>query len=467
MNNKLHDAMEQISDTFIADAAVPKKHHNARWLGAVAALLAIVLLSALTFPALRPSSSPNVTTTPILQNPTEATVNTSATTGTVAPAPTFDQVATAVLPASSSSHTQNYDGKTRQALAAITEALLADNAGTNPVCSPLNVYVALAALAETTDGSSRSQILHALGENDLYALRAEAQRIWEDHYANKTYQTLLATSLWIDTDLSYDQSTANALAEYYYSSVYYGDLNADAMERALKDWLDQQTGGLLHDHIQSISLPSDTMLILASTIYYRAQWLSSYQFSKGNNTQGIFHTSNGVVTTTFMNDTLTGHPIFTGENFTATYIPLDDGSSMWFILPDVGVDPRSVVNGMNQSPTSENVWIHFSVPKFDITGNQDLSQSLKALGIIDVFGPNAEFSIIPGSDAALGANHVARVTIDEKGVEAAAYVLGTIAPTAPAPTKEVDFVLDRPFAFNIVSSSGISLFAGVVNNPTA
>jgi len=467
MNNKLHDAMDYISDAHLADAIAPKKRHNTHWLGAVAALLVMVLLSALTFPALRPSSSPNVTTTPILQNPTNPTANTPATSNTVAPAPTFVQVATAVLPANASGRVENYDGQTRQALAAITDALLADNAGTNPVCSPLNVYIALSVLAETTSGNSRSQILRALGENDLYALRTEAQRIWEDHYANKTYQTLLATSLWIDTGLSYEQSAANALAEYYYSSVYYGDLNADAMESALKDWLDQQTGGLLHDHIQSISLPSDTMLILASTIYYRAQWLSSYRFSESSNTQRIFHTPNGVVTTTFMNDTLTGHPIFTGENFTATYIPLDDGSSMWFILPDVGVDPRSVVNGMNQSPTFENVWIHFSVPKFDITGNQDLSQSLEALGITDVFGPNAEFSIIPEGDAALGANHVARVTIDEKGVEAAAYVLGTIAPTAPAPTKEVDFVLDRPFAFNIVSSSGISLFAGVVNNPTA
>jgi serine protease inhibitor len=42
-----------------------------------------------------------------------------------------------------------------------------------------------------------------------------------------------------------------------------------------------------------------------------------------------------------------------------------------------------------------------------------------------------------------------------------------VAPTSPKPGTTVDFVLDRPFAFNIISASGVSLFAGVVNNPVA
>ena len=42
-------------------------------------------------------------------------------------------------------------------------ALLAGSSGENRICSPLNVYMALAMLAECTDGEGRTQILDALG----------------------------------------------------------------------------------------------------------------------------------------------------------------------------------------------------------------------------------------------------------------------------------------------------------------
>lgn len=48
-------------------------------------------------------------------------------------------------------------------------ALLAGSNGENRICSPLNVYMALAMLAECIDGESRTQILNALGEDDIEA----------------------------------------------------------------------------------------------------------------------------------------------------------------------------------------------------------------------------------------------------------------------------------------------------------
>ena len=56
---------------------------------------------------------------------------------------------------------------------------LSESGGENRVYSPLNVYFALAMLAETTGGESQRQILDLLGAGDLAALRAQASALWE------------------------------------------------------------------------------------------------------------------------------------------------------------------------------------------------------------------------------------------------------------------------------------------------
>ena len=63
-----------------------------------------------------------------------------------------------------------FTGQTASFTRAMAEKFLSGSNG-NAVCSPLNAYLALAALAEVTDGQTRCQILDALGAPDIEALR--------------------------------------------------------------------------------------------------------------------------------------------------------------------------------------------------------------------------------------------------------------------------------------------------------
>ena len=64
------------------------------------------------------------------------------------------------------------------------------------------------------------------------------------------------------------------------------------------------------------------------------------------------------------------------------------------------------------------------------------------------------------------AQHDVRVTVDEEGVEAAAYtVLAANAASAFSEPQELDFILDRPFLFAITTYNGLPLFVGIVNQP--
>lgn len=115
-----------------------------------------------------------------------------------------------------------------------------------------------------------------------------------------------------------------------------------------------------------------------------------------------------------------------------------------------------------------------SIPKFDVSSGLELTSILKALGVTDIFDPEtADFSpMLPESELSelmpylSDASSSLRVTVDEKGCEAAAYIKIMIGAMASEPSDEtVDFVVDRPFIFALTGHDGLPLFIGIVNHP--
>ena len=347
----------------------------------------------------------------------------------------------------------------------------------NPVCSPLNIYMALAMLAETTGSESRQEILDLLQADSLDALRTQANQVWRAHYCNDGASAcVLANSLWLDSQLPFQEDTAQRLARDYYASVYHCDLGTDAADQALQQWLDEQTGGLLADQAKALRTDPQTALALASTIYYRAKWNS--EFHPDRNTEDTFHAPSGDRTVTFMNKELTYGPYYWGDNFGAVSLRLEDGSSMWLFLPDEGKTPADlltsgqalelVLGGWLETGAQKSLRVNLSLPKFDTVNSTNLNDSLKELGIRAVFDPlSADFSPITTEENLWldRAEHAARVTIDEEGVETAAYTVMMAPGAAMPPEDEIDFILDRPFLFVIASRDNLPLFAGVVNAP--
>lgn len=353
--------------------------------------------------------------------------------------------------------------------------LLLQQDAENAVCSPLNIYMALSLLAESTGGSSRQQILSALGSQDPDTLRTQAGQVWNAHYNNDGANAcVLANSLWLRNGLEYSDPVVRMLSECYYASVFQGPLGSEEMTLAFRNWLNEQTDGLLSDQVGNLQLSPDTVLALASTIYYRARWGTEFQPEK--NTDDIFHSPNGDLDAEFMNRSSSSQ-YYRGEDFGAASLSLKDGSTMWLVLPDEGKSPADVIargqalelilGDAGSYTDQKRVILHLSLPKFDISSDMQLENSLSALGICDVFTGNADFTpILPSCAAWLDSvQHAARVAIDEEGVTAAAYTVMATLGAAPPPKDEVYLTFDRPFLFVITSHDNLPLFAGVVNTP--
>lgn len=341
----------------------------------------------------------------------------------------------------------------------------------NRVCSPLNVYMALAMLAEITDGDTRQEILAALGSDDLEDLRTQAKAVWRSVYRQDgAVNSVLANSLWLNEGSSFRQETVDRLAENYYASVYRGEMGSDGLNQALRDWLDEQTGGLLKNATKSVRFSPDTVLALASTVYFQSKWKE--EFSKSKTQEDIFHGLSGDTSVDFLCSD-GADTYYWGEGFAAYGKRLESGGTMWFFLPDEGVTPEDLLAGEavftlaadgDRWEDQTRLIVHVAIPKFDIFQQQTLTDALETMGISKVFDlGQADFSPISDNDLYLSqADHAARLIIDEEGVTAAAYTLMEAAGAARPPEEEVDFRLDRPFLTMVTSQDGLLLFAGIV-----
>lgn len=368
-----------------------------------------------------------------------------------------------------------YQNGIREFYESTMQEFLKDTEGKNKVYSPLNVYMALAMLAETTDGESRQQILNLLHTDSMETLRNNASILWNANYCDDgTVNSLLASSAWLSDGITYNQDTLEALAEHYYASSFRGQMGTPEYTKMLQDWLNEQTGGLLEEQAGKVELDPQTVFALATTVYFRAKWSS--EFRAENNTEEIFHGATGDVTTEFMHQSGT-NTYYWGENFSAISRQLENSGNMMLILPDEDVAVEDLLTDSEVMDfiyekysweNKKNLIVNQSIPKFDVVSDYSLIEGLQELGVTDVFSfDKADFTPLTTDNAVAisEAKHAARVMIDEEGCVAAAFTAIVFAGAGRPPEEQVDFVLDRPFLFVINGQDRQPLFIGIVNQP--
>ena len=464
MNEHIHEALNEISDKHIAEAATKKKRKRTIVLRITAAAAALALIIGV-FQLPRPVMAQAVSLADDCRIPERPDRDDY---------PDADQWREALD--AWEAQDQARTDTTKTALAGLQDFFTEANAkflsgSDNSVWSPANAYIGLSMVAELTDGTSRQQILDLFGVDSTDALQSQVSALWESTYEEGFEACHLANSLWLQKGLSYDQATMDTLSYHYYADVYQTNLkNAGG---AIGAWLNNNTGGLLKKTTGSIQVPENAVLALYSTLYFQSKW--SNQFRAANNKQDIFHAPSGDTTVTYMTKKLAMMDYYYGDCFSAVRMGLQNGSQMWFILPDEGYTTTDVLaDGQYMQMLLDQTWenvknmkVNLSVPKFDISGKQDLVGGLKEMGVTDVFDQNAsDFSGITADTPLFltAANQAVRVEIDEEGVKAAAYIEFHGATSPMPPDEIIDFVLDRPFLF-VITNNRVPMFSGVVNEP--
>lgn len=469
MNEKLAQALGYVDGKFIAEAARRKKNKKKIFFSAMAAVLALVLF-------FNTPTIPFVVTARAVAMPGNSRAPKWPGTGNMEAWEAYRETVDAneaTLDAANRDFAPFYADASHEFLTGTEE---------NALWSPVNAAVALSVLAETADGSTRQEILDLLGVEDVQTLREYIAKIWEaGNKAEGNQVRAMNSSLWLDSGMKYDREVMDTLAYDYYASVYQGKLGGVLTNNAIQSWVNNHTGGILNQYASGIDLtPSPdsmgTVMALVSTVYLKGTWHE--EFDPSENTGGIFHSPTGDQIVTYMNRERIHTDYYWGESFGAVRLGLKNDTSMWLILPDEDKTTADVLaegeylgifDHAYDYENSKYMKVNLSMPKFDISNELDLIDGLKALGITEAFDVNGgDFGDTFDTDLPIFIDQItqaSRVTVEEQGVTASAYIEIMWGAGAAAPPEEIiDFVLDRPFVFAI-TTQGIPMFVGVVNEP--
>lgn len=343
------------------------------------------------------------------------------------------------------------------------------------VCySPLSLSMALSMLTAGTGGDSQAQLLSALGMEgqDIQWLAQQngtlLRYLWRE---DENGGLKLANSLWVDQDALLKEEYADLAAEEFYAASREVDFSSGDVAAQMSQWISDQTNGLLKP---DLSTDPDQLLAIINTLYFKDSWREP--FAAQVTTTETFTTGDGrQVQADFLNGVFTGHSYAKGEGYIKTALPFAGGSQMILILPDEGVSPSDLLENPDvaaqlfSAEMDQPADVTLACPKFSFDTTLDLVEAMKAMGVTDIFGDQADLSgMLEQSAYVSSIQQGTHVAVDENGAEAAAYTsIGINAMSAPLPLEQVTIRLDRPFIFAINSDNGVQLFTGIVSDPTA
>ena len=507
MNGKdMLEWMNGLDDKAVIDADVTPvrvKKRNGWKIGisVAAGVLAVALLTYIIYPYIKgkKNGKPDISQTTDFPQNSDTSISDTSTAIETQILKVFEMAAP-VYPASRNIQ-QNCEKMDAYAkyCTEITRKVLSDGVGENKIFSPLSLYMSLSMAAEISDGNTRQQILDVMHQPDIKAARNTAKSIWLANYMNNGEdKLLLANSLWLNSGWTFEQSLLDILASDYFASSFSGDPTDADYSSAYREWLSEQTDGLLDDNLDGAQLDPAMLITLASSVNFSGSWESSFGYGE----EGIFHGTSGDVTTCFYNS-LGRVRTYTGENFISAVVKLKGNGSVRFILPEEGMTPEQLLQDeelfdfMNDAapnwdplkivekepqhtdypnhldyPTYENLteieYPTLTMPLVDFTSSFYLNEYCRELGITDAFDPScADFSPLTkqgkGQLSVDSINQDARIIIDEFGCKAVAITTWYIG-TGDDPIFDNKIVLDRPYIIEVVSESGLPLFVGIVNN---
>ena len=339
----------------------------------------------------------------------------------------------------------------------------------NILLSPLSILYALSMTANGAKGETLAQMEQVLGLSveSLNAYLLAHRKALPDE---KKCRVSLANSIWFkdDDSLAVEESFLKTNAAWYDADLYQLPFNSAAC-KAINNWVNKETGGMISEILQEIS--PDASMYLINALAFEAEWQTIYQ--EASIRDGVFTTEAGQQQTVSMMYSKEFRYLETG---TATgFLKYYDGKNCAFaaLLPKEGISLRSCIDSLTGEQLHdllahpETVEVRAAIPKFESTYETDLSDTLEALGMTDAFdGQLADFSGIGSStEGNLTISqilHKTRIVVDEKGTKAGATTAVVVEPTeAPSDPKEV--LLDHPFLYLLIDcQEQLPIFIGTV-----
>lgn len=348
----------------------------------------------------------------------------------------------------------------------------ANSESDNFMISPLSAQYALGMLANGASGTTLQEIKNVLDINSVDEFNALSRRLLcELPGVDKKSVIHNANSMWFNKGFTPLSSFSSAIGENYLAQTASLDLTTTAAVRTINEWCASVTDGFIKNVVKGPYSPQ-TAVIMANAMYLKAQW--QYPFEEKKTYTGNFKNSDGSESEVAMMKRSNICRYLSASDYSLAALPLGNGAfEMTVVLPSADSTLDAALASLDaqgwkdwkSSVTKKECDIR--LPKYEISTEELLTSYLRSLGLNSAFDiDKADFSAL--SDKSLRIDDVlqsARVSVDERGCEAAAVTVNIMSgANLGNKIEKADFHVDRPFVFVIEEcSTGAIMFMGRVN----
>jgi serpin B len=288
----------------------------------------------------------------------------------------------------------------------------------------------------------------------------------------------LANGLWAQQNHPFLKSFLNTAEDDYSAKLNQVDFHtrAEPTRLQINDWVSDQTRGKIKDLLPSGSLDESTRLVLVNAIYFKGRWAE--QFKKEKTRDLPFHVTADRNEEARLMNIEKSFKYAETDAYQLVELPYKSGSLAMVVVLPKQIDGLKKIEASLDATTlnqqiaqAEKQDVEVFLPKFKITAQFSLAETLKAMGMPTPFTLKADFSGMDGErDLSISAVlHKAYVDLDEEGTEAAAATGTTMmaASMRAMPPPHPIFRADHPFIFFIRDTqTGAILFLGRITDPT-
>jgi serpin B len=295
-----------------------------------------------------------------------------------------------------------------------------------------------------------------------------------DKGKTRGYELSVANALWGQTGYPFLPDFVNVLNTNYGAGLQEVDFkqNSAGARNAINLWVEDKTKNKIMDLIPRGALTADTRLVLTNAIYFKGTWAA--KFDKTATQDEPFHVSAAEEAKAPMMNRTGSYGYLDGGDFQALKLGYAGGElSMIILLPSRADGLPQLEKELTMSKLSDlfgklnNQRVVVSIPKFRMTEQFELADTLGSMGMENAFDRSADFSGMTGRKDFHISNviHKAFVEVNEEGTEAAAAT-GVVMVAAAMPARPTVFRADHPFLFVIRDErSGAILFMGRLAKP--
>ena len=348
---------------------------------------------------------------------------------------------------------------------------------TNPVLSPVSAYIALTMAGNGAEGNTRQQIYDVLGKDGSMTVLSDSMM---NRLPQKTEQITLElyNSAWIDDEFTVKDEWIGEVTSLYDAQAFQTDVATITAMNAINEWVEENTHGLIKQMIEQ-PFEKETRLVLFNTLYFDGKWQNPFLMETTYEEE--FHVSDTkTVQVPMMHQYDERYEFFENDYIKGIVMPYRDSNLAFVaILPQGNADIRDrlplTADGLSGiMEDREYQTVHVKLPKFEVSFDKVLNDSLINMGLVDAFdGEKADFSGIGTTDSGYPiyismVRQKAVVKVDEEGTEAAAATEVAMAECTALLDEPIEIYFDKPFLYLIMDmETEIPLFMGIMDNPVA